>query len=331
MRCLQSIAATAALVLALGHPALAQRGPQAGDRGARAGRSDGAGPSQRGGERGRTTDRGSSRGNPSIADSLNVGAPPMTLPGLGSASLITPRPGVDAFRAGPGTYGRRSGGVTPRGPSWGGVPVSSGPSWGGIPVNRPAPDKSDDDRGRGPRRGSGRHQRGGSIGGYTAVYGVPYGYLPYDVAPPVTAAGPLPAASAQTEVPEGFLRLLVAPRHATVIVDGVVTGTVDDFGGTREQALPAGPHHIRIEAEGYEPVEFDVRVPPGDTISLRRELSALPARPREPEPGRGTETPGPQVRKTFYAIPRCYLGDTLPSADSLPPGCSLKDVRVLPQ
>jgi hypothetical protein len=143
-----------------------------------------------------------------------------------------------------------------------------------------------------------------------------------------------PVTPAQPEIPEGFLRLLVTPRYADVFVDGVAAGTVDDFGGTREQALPAGPHHIRIEAPGYEPVEFDVRVPAGDTISLRRELIPLPAPPRATPPAtpeRGASATAPPVRKTFYAIPRCYLGNTMPTAEALPAGCNLKDVRVLPQ
>jgi len=170
----------------------------------------------------------------------------------------------------------------------------------------------------------------GYPGGYVA-YGVPYGgYVTYDSGQPVVE----PVTPAQAEIPEGFLRLLVTPRFADVIVDGVVAGTVDDFGGTREQALPAGPHRIRIEAPGYEPVEFDVRVPVGDTISLRRELVPLtaPPRPAQPTaPERGASAMAPAVRRAFYAIPNCYLGNTMPTAEVLPAGCSLKDVRVLPQ
>lgn len=353
MRCLRPIAATAVLALVLANPALAQRGgspggsrggSMGGNRGGDGGGRDGGGGRNSGGgwgaaqgrPRGGDANRGPSRGAPSIADQLGVGAPPTTLPGLGSASLIAPRPGVDLYRANPGTYGRYRGGiVAPGGPSWGGVPVlPSAPSWGGTPIHGHG--KPYDDRNyRGSYYGSRyKHQGGyygyGYTGGYVAAYGVPYGYVTYDSGQPVVE----PVAPAQAEIPEGFLRLLVTPRHAEVIVDGVLAGTVDDFGGTREQALPAGPHHIRIEAPGYEPVEFDVRVPVGDTISLRRELVPLTPPPRAAQPTapeRGVSGTAPAVRKTFYAIPNCYLGNAMPTAEVLPAGCNLKDVRVLPQ
>ena len=63
-------------------------------------------------------------------------------------------------------------------------------------------------------------------------------------------------------------------------VDGVYEGTVDDFGGTSERAMRAGPHGVRVEADGFEPVEFDVRVPVNDTITLRRDLDPRRAPPR---------------------------------------------------
>jgi len=324
----------AALALALGSPALAQRGQRGGDRGTGSRPPDaGAGRAQPR-DSGSVVDRIPSTGRMAGPNTgRGTGVP--TLPGLESASLIAPRPGGDVFRANPGTYGRPGGIIVPRGPSWGGVPVSpSVPSWGGTPIYGSHQGKRDYNRDdRGPRHGSWRHH-GGYTGGYAAVYGVPYGYLPYyDSAQPGVSAEPASGTAVQAEIPEGFLRLLITPRNADVIVDGVLAGNVDDFGGTGEQALPAGPHRIRIEAPGYEPVEFDVRVPAGDTITLRRELSPLPAPPRAAEPAspeRGVSSAAPAVRKTFYAIPRCYLGNTMPRAESLPAGCSLKDLRVLP-
>src|SRR5688572_27524177 len=311
---LQQIAVTAVLALALASPALAQRG-QGGGQG---GGGRGTGPRPDGGA-GRTQPRDSasvvdrmlSTGRPG-APNTRTGSGVPTLPGLESASLIGPRPGGDVFRASPQTYGRPGGIIVPRGPSWGGVPVGpSVPSWGGTPIHGSEHGKRDGDRdNRGSRHGSRRQFRGGYgyAGGYAAVYGLPYGYVPYDINQPVVAGQP-----AAAELPEGFLRLLVTPRDADVIVDGVLAGSVDDFGGTGERALPAGPHRIRIEAPGYEPVEFDVRVPIGDTISLRRELNPLPApRPAPPAtPERGVPN-APGAGKTFYAIPRCYLGNTRP-------------------
>jgi hypothetical protein len=240
---------------------------------------------------------------------------------------------VDAFQADPRVYGGSSWSSGTRGPSWGGVAVTpSAPSWGGKSINaherRRDHDLGDGDR-RGPRDGGRRRGRGIYTGVYAPAYAVPYGFLPYGVAQSVVTGQPVPPA-AEPETPEGFLRLLVSPREAEVIVDGIVVGTVDDFGGRGEQALPAGPHRIRIEAPGYEAVEFDVRVPVGDTISLRRELTRLATAPHPVAPERGASNQAPAVRKTFYAIPNCYLGDSIPKADALPAGCSLKDLRVLP-
>jgi hypothetical protein len=330
MRRFHGLATTALLLLVLINPALAQRGQSRGEGGSRPGsdaQSRQAQPRDSASVVGRMLDTG--RRN-------DTGVP--TLPGLGSASLITPRPGVDAFRADPGTYGgRRDGSV--RGPSWGGVPVlpaapswggvtvgPSVPSWGGVPAHDGGRGKRDHDRdGRGhlgPRDKSWRHSRGLYTNGYAVLYGLPYGYAPYGIADSLTGQTSSPTVTTPA-IPEGFLRLLVTPREATVIVDGIIVGTVDDFGGRGEQALPAGPHRIRIEAPGYEAVEFDVRVPAGDTISLRRELSPLPG-PTEPAPQ------APAAPKTFYAIPNCYLGDSIPKAEMLPKGCSLENMRVLP-
>jgi len=128
------------------------------------------------------------------------------------------------------------------------------------------------------------------------------------------------------EEPEGFLRLLVTPRNAGVYVDGVYEGTVDDFGGTSERALRAGLHGVRVSADGFEPVEFDVRVPVNDTITLRRDLDPRRALPPSPPPAAAAP---PAKPKTIYVIPRCYLGDSRPQPNQLPAGCSLADLRTL--
>ena len=91
---------------------------------------------------------------------------------------------------------------------------------------------------RGPRHGLRRQFRGGYAGGYGAVYGLPYGYVPYydtGVATQPASA----SAGGETRYRRGILRPLITPRDAAVIVDGVLAGRVDDFGGTGEQALPA--------------------------------------------------------------------------------------------
>jgi hypothetical protein len=112
-----------------------------------------------------------------------------------------------------------------------------------------------------------------------------------------------------------------------VIVDGIYEGTVDDFGGTGERALPSGVHHVRLETDGYEPVEFDVRIPDNDTITLRREM--YPRTPAPAPPAAAAPVAPGRVPKVIYAIPRCYLGDTPPRADQLPAGCNIADLRTL--
>jgi hypothetical protein len=67
----------------------------------------------------------------------------------------------------------------------------------------------------------------------------------------------------------GSLRIIDAPRDAQVFVDGYYAGLVDDYDGVFQRLnLEAGPHHIEIEVEpGEPPLEFDVRVAPGETVT----------------------------------------------------------------
>ena len=75
----------------------------------------------------------------------------------------------------------------------------------------------------------------------------------------------------------GALRLRVTPRHAQVFVDGYYAGEVDDYDGIAQaMKLESGPYHIKIEAPGYEPLEFDVRIIPEQKIQYRGELKKQP-------------------------------------------------------
>lgn len=96
-------------------------------------------------------------------------------------------------------------------------------------------------------------------GGPGCYYGYGYGY-PYG-----------PAVSARYDT--GSLRLKVKPRHAEVYVDGYYSGMVDQFDGVFQRLrLETGGHRIEIRAEGYEPLVFDVLVPPFETITYTGEL-----------------------------------------------------------
>ena len=75
----------------------------------------------------------------------------------------------------------------------------------------------------------------------------------------------------------GEVRLQVSPRYAQVYVDGYYAGTVDDFDGVLQSLkMESGPYHIEIVAPGYETLEFDVRISPGQKINYRGDLRRLP-------------------------------------------------------
>jgi len=66
----------------------------------------------------------------------------------------------------------------------------------------------------------------------------------------------------------GALRIKARPREARVIVDGAVAGTVDDFDGRyQKMRLVEGLHKLRLEAEGYEALDFDVTIVAGQTVN----------------------------------------------------------------
>ena len=90
------------------------------------------------------------------------------------------------------------------------------------------------------------------------AYGGYYGYSP---------------SAADAAAPTGSLRLVIDPRQAEVLVDGVFAGIVNEFDGMfHHLALPAGPHHITIHAEGYAPLEFDVMIEPRHTTTIKDTL-----------------------------------------------------------
>jgi len=104
----------------------------------------------------------------------------------------------------------------------------------------------------------------GFYGGYPfRYYPYPYaGYGYYGYPPAYVVAAPA--------VAYGNLRIQGAPPDAQVFADGYYVGIVDDFDGAYQRLnLPAGPHHIEIRVAGSAPIEFDVRMEPGQTITYR--------------------------------------------------------------
>ncbi len=74
--------------------------------------------------------------------------------------------------------------------------------------------------------------------------------------------------------PTGGLQLDVQPWRASVFVDGVYAGRVDDFKGYYNHLeVVAGPHQITIVEPGFLPLVFDVMVAPGRTTTFRGTLN----------------------------------------------------------
>jgi hypothetical protein len=148
-----------------------------------------------------------------------------------------------------------------------------------------------------------------------AFFGPVYG-TPESAGPPARVApAPLPAT--------GLLRFDVTPESAQVFVDSYFAGRIADIDDQRVLTLAAGPHRIELRAAGYQPVTFDVRIDPNETIVYRAALErALPAAlaPSDARPAGPTR---------IYVIPGCYAGNMAPRADRLPAGCNVKQVRVL--
>lgn len=136
---------------------------------------------------------------------------------------------------------------------------------------------------------------------------------------PGYAPGVNPAAVSQTAPPivatKGSLVLGVQPAAAQVFVDGYYVGAAEEFGGGRGGAfLEAGPHAIELIACGYEPVSFDVKIAPNESVVYRRELKSIETQAPAAPPAAKTPT-------TIYMIPGCYVGNIPPKDAGLPPTC----------
>jgi hypothetical protein len=76
---------------------------------------------------------------------------------------------------------------------------------------------------------------------------------------------------------EGSLHLKVTPRDASVYVDGYLAGIVDEFDGTFQRLrLESGPHRIEVRQDGYEPLMFEVKIAPDETVKYEGDLQRLP-------------------------------------------------------
>jgi hypothetical protein len=106
------------------------------------------------------------------------------------------------------------------------------------------------------------------LGGYYGLYD-PWGYGWYDPYPPAAGYG---------YYADGALKLKVSPRQAEVYVDGYFAGAVDDYDGMFQSLrLEPGPHRIEIRLDGYEPLNFEIRIQPDRTVTYKGELKRASA------------------------------------------------------
>lgn len=105
------------------------------------------------------------------------------------------------------------------------------------------------------------------------LWGSPYGYGFYD---PYAYGGGGYNYSRGRSADLGSVRLRVKPADAQVYVDGYFMGEIDSFDGVFQRlTLEAGAHRIEIRADGYEPVQFEVMIVPGETITYKGDLKRI--------------------------------------------------------
>lgn len=82
--------------------------------------------------------------------------------------------------------------------------------------------------------------------------------------------------SSYGRAPSGSLRLKIKPRDAEVYVDGYFVGKVDSFDGLFQKLdIDGGGHRIEIKAPGYDSIQFDVLITPGETVTYKGEMKRI--------------------------------------------------------
>jgi hypothetical protein len=74
----------------------------------------------------------------------------------------------------------------------------------------------------------------------------------------------------------GNLRLKINPKQAQVYVDGYYVGVVDSFDGAFQKLeLESGGHRVELKGEGLEPLQFEVLITPGETVTYKGEMKRI--------------------------------------------------------
>ena len=68
----------------------------------------------------------------------------------------------------------------------------------------------------------------------------------------------------------------IKPREAQVYVDGYLVGDVDSFDGAFQKlGIESGGHRVELKADGYEPIQFDVLITVGETVTYKGEMKPI--------------------------------------------------------
>jgi len=211
--------------------------------------------------------------------------------GSTSTGTATPRSGGSS-----GGSSTRSGGSTASGRSASSGSDDSGPSRRAVPVySRPRDGRPITgevvERGTVPPAGGG----GGGIyypyypyypwGFWGPGYGYGLGYLYYDpffgggygygYGDPGYGGGGGYSVS-QSYRDNGSLRLKISPKQAQVYIDGYFVGVVDSYDGAFQKlGLEGGGHRVELKADGFEPLQFEVLITPGETVTYKGEMKRI--------------------------------------------------------
>jgi hypothetical protein len=105
-------------------------------------------------------------------------------------------------------------------------------------------------------------------GGYGYGYPGDYGY--------VSGGGSGGYSVSESHRDNGSLRLKINPRDAQIYIDGFYVGVVDSYDGAFQKlGLEGGSHKVELKADGYEPLQFDVLVTPGETATYKGEMKRI--------------------------------------------------------
>jgi PEGA domain len=98
-----------------------------------------------------------------------------------------------------------------------------------------------------------------------------YGYGGYD---PGGGSGGYAVSRGYKE--SGSLRLKIDPKQAQVYVDGYFVGVVDSFDGAFQKLeLDGGGHKIELKSDGFQPLDFEVLITPGETVTYKGEMKRI--------------------------------------------------------